>query len=77
MLNLGVVALEQGNTALGRESLTRFVAAAPAGLFASDIGRARKYVHAVKLRMPDQQRQGPRDEVGAGFRDLDAGDACR
>jgi len=42
MLNLGVVALEQGETALGRESLARFVATAPAGLFAADIGRARK-----------------------------------
>jgi arylsulfatase A-like enzyme/tetratricopeptide (TPR) repeat protein len=42
MLNLGVVALEQGETALGRESLSRFVATAPAGLFAADIGRARK-----------------------------------
>jgi arylsulfatase A-like enzyme/tetratricopeptide (TPR) repeat protein len=42
MLNLGVVALEQGKSALGRESLARFVATAPAGLFAADIGRARK-----------------------------------
>jgi arylsulfatase A-like enzyme/tetratricopeptide (TPR) repeat protein len=50
MLNLGVVALEQGNTALGRESLTRFVAAAPAGLFASDIGRARRLLAAKGTR---------------------------
>jgi choline-sulfatase len=42
MLNLGVVALEQGDTALGRESLARFVASAPPGLFAADICRARR-----------------------------------
>lgn len=42
MLNLGVVALERGQTALGREALARFIASAPPGLFAADIARARK-----------------------------------
>ena len=42
MLNLGVVALERGQTALGREALGRFIASAPPGLFAADIARARK-----------------------------------
>jgi superkiller protein 3 len=46
MLNLGVVALEQGDIALGREALARFVATAPPGLFAADIGRARRLLGA-------------------------------
>jgi tetratricopeptide (TPR) repeat protein len=42
LLNLGVVALEQGDAALGRRALERFVKTAPPGLFAADIARARK-----------------------------------
>ncbi len=42
LLNIGVVAMEQGNPDLGREALTRFVATAPPALFAADIQRARR-----------------------------------
>jgi len=41
MLNLGVVALEQGQKELARESLSRFLAAAPPAVFAEDLARAR------------------------------------
>jgi arylsulfatase A-like enzyme/Flp pilus assembly protein TadD len=50
MLNLGVVALEQGDAALGRQALARFVSTAPAGLFAADIGRARKLLAGKAAR---------------------------
>ncbi|HKA35942.1 MAG TPA: sulfatase-like hydrolase/transferase [Thermoanaerobaculia bacterium] len=42
MLNLGVVALEQGQRDLARESLARFLAGAPPSLFAEDLARARR-----------------------------------
>jgi arylsulfatase A-like enzyme/Flp pilus assembly protein TadD len=50
MLNLGVVALEQGDAALGRQALARFVSTAPAGLFAADIGRARRLLAGKAAR---------------------------
>jgi Flp pilus assembly protein TadD len=42
MLNLGVVALEQGQRDLARESLSRFLAGAPPALFSEDLARARR-----------------------------------
>jgi arylsulfatase A-like enzyme/Tfp pilus assembly protein PilF len=42
LLNIGVVAMEQGNRDLGREALARFAATAPPALFAADIERARR-----------------------------------
>lgn len=42
MLNLGTVALEQGNAALAREALRHFIASAPPALFAGDLRRARR-----------------------------------
>ena len=50
MLNLGVVALEQGDAALGRPALERFVRTAPPGLFAADIARARKLLAGKAAR---------------------------
>ena len=42
LLNVGTVAFEQGDPALGREALEHFIASAPPGLFGPDIARARK-----------------------------------
>jgi arylsulfatase A-like enzyme/Flp pilus assembly protein TadD len=42
LLNLGTVALERGNFALGKEALRQFLASAPPGLFADDLRRARR-----------------------------------
>jgi tetratricopeptide (TPR) repeat protein len=50
MLNLGVVALEQGDAALGRKALERFIRTAPPGLFAPDIARARKLLAGKAAR---------------------------
>ena len=50
MLNLGVVALEQGQRDLARESLSRFVAAAPPALFAADLSRARQLLRETETR---------------------------
>jgi arylsulfatase A-like enzyme/Flp pilus assembly protein TadD len=50
MLNLGVVALEQGDAALGRRALERFVKTAPPGLFGADIARARKLLAGKAAR---------------------------
>jgi arylsulfatase A-like enzyme/tetratricopeptide (TPR) repeat protein len=46
LLNLGTVALQQGDRQLGRKALERFVATAPPGLFAQDIRRARTLLAA-------------------------------
>jgi tetratricopeptide (TPR) repeat protein len=46
LLNIGIVAMEQGNRDLGREALTRFAATAPPALFAADIERARRLLHS-------------------------------
>jgi tetratricopeptide (TPR) repeat protein len=48
LLNLGTVALEQGERALGRRALEQFIATAPAGLFAEDIRRARKLLSSTE-----------------------------
>jgi tetratricopeptide (TPR) repeat protein len=50
ILNLGVVALEQGDAALGRRALDRFIKTAPPGLFAADIARARKLLAGKAAR---------------------------
>ncbi len=42
LLNLGMVAMEQGQRDLARESLSRFASTAPPALFAQDIARARR-----------------------------------
>lgn len=49
LLNIGVVAMEQGNRDLGREALTRFAATAPPALFAADIERARRLLRSSGL----------------------------
>ena len=46
LLNLGTVALEQGEKALGRQALERFVATAPPRLFEQDIRKARRLLSA-------------------------------
>ena len=50
ILTLGVVALEQGDAALGRRALERFIKTAPPGLFAADIARARKLLAGKAAR---------------------------
>ena len=46
LLNIGVVAMEQGNRDLGRAALERFAATAPPALFAADIERARRLLRS-------------------------------
>ena len=50
LLNIGVVALEQGQRDLGRRALERFAATAPPALFAADIERARRLLRSGNLR---------------------------
>jgi tetratricopeptide (TPR) repeat protein len=46
LLNLGVVAMEQGQRELARQALSRFASTAPAAFFAADIARARRLLKA-------------------------------
>jgi arylsulfatase A-like enzyme/Flp pilus assembly protein TadD len=50
MLNIGVVALEQGQRDLARRALSRFLANAPAALFAEDLARARRLLREAETR---------------------------
>jgi arylsulfatase A-like enzyme/Flp pilus assembly protein TadD len=52
LLNIGIVAMEQGNRDLAREALTRFAATAPPALFSADIERARQLLRSGNFRSP-------------------------
>jgi hypothetical protein len=57
-LNLGVVALEQGQHDLAREALSRFVAAAPPALFTEDLSRARRLLREISVRGDPGEQKG-------------------
>ncbi len=52
LLNIGIVAMEQGNRDLARKALTRFATTAPPALFAADIERARQLLRSGNFRSP-------------------------
>jgi len=54
MFNLGVVALEKGQVALGREALSRFVELAPPAQFREDLSRARTLLAAKAPATPGE-----------------------
>jgi arylsulfatase A-like enzyme/tetratricopeptide (TPR) repeat protein len=52
LLNLGVVAMEQGQRDVAREALSRFASTAPPALFAEDIRRARRLLAELRQASP-------------------------